>query len=269
MISLKLRLILVLLAIGFGASGAMMFLSPVWAGEHFTWSVSPFAAMTIGGWCLGNAWAAGIVVQRRRWPTMLGPIVYLALFGLLQVAVLAAFRPLLQSGPLATLYMVTTFLTALFAIAAFVEGVRRDDIWQSAEPAIVTPAVWTIAILIALTGGLGLSGLIAIAGARDVYSAIFPEPLIPLSLRAFGAFYLALAASAAPLVVTRNRCALRSYLFAIYPLLLLITVSAIVFIGQFDFSNRPGQIIYLGLYVIAAGLSGFVLVVAGTGARAS
>lgn len=268
MISLKLRLILVLLAIGYGVIGAMMFVIPVWAAENFTWRVSPFAAMTIGGWCLGNAWAAAIVAQRRYWPVMLCPIIYLALFGLLQVAVLAAFRPLLQSGPLAALYIAMTFLTTLFGIAAFVEGVRRDDLWQPANPAIVTPAVWTIGIMIALTAGLGLSGLIAIVSARDVYSAIFPEPLLPLSLRAFGAFYLALAASAVPLVVTRSRQALRSYIFAIYPLLLLITVSAIVFIGQFDFSNEPGQIIYLGLYVIAAGLSGFVLVIAGTGARA-
>ena len=79
MISLKLRLILVLLAIGYGVIGAMMFVIPVWAAENFTWRVSPFAAMTIGGWCLGNAWAAAIVAQRRDWPVMLCPIIYLCL----------------------------------------------------------------------------------------------------------------------------------------------------------------------------------------------
>lgn len=35
--------------------GLTMFLAPIWAAASFAWSVSPFVAMTIGAWCIGNA----------------------------------------------------------------------------------------------------------------------------------------------------------------------------------------------------------------------
>ena len=61
--------------------GAGLFLAPDWASSHFAWKVSPFVAMTIGGWCLGNAWAAYTIARRWRFPLIAATLTYLVSFG--------------------------------------------------------------------------------------------------------------------------------------------------------------------------------------------
>ena len=42
----------------YAALGLILFLAPDWSAANFSWKVSPFVAMTMGGWCLGNAYFA-------------------------------------------------------------------------------------------------------------------------------------------------------------------------------------------------------------------
>ena len=58
-----------------------------------------------------------------------------------------------------------------------------------------------------------------------------------------------------------------SYLFSSWPLVFFITLAAFVYIGQFDFVNHPGQMIYLGVYLLVATLTGGYLVKNGIGAE--
>ncbi len=239
MISPALRMWLYALAAGYGVMGAILFLAPAWASWHFAWRVSPFVAMTIGGWCIGTAWACFAVTRRANWPAMLCSILYLDLFGLLESAVLVAFRErLLVANPLTWLYCAVLAGTCLFAVAALVEALRRRPVLVAVGPPLGATAVGLAIGFILLVGFLGYYGLTAVQGMRGLNAGIFPEVLSPFNLRAFGAFYLALALAVVPLLFARGIGNLVSHGHAMYALLVFITLAAFVFIDRFDFAGR-------------------------------
>ena len=268
MISSTMRLLLYALTAGYGALGAILFFVPQWvAAGNFAWNVSPFVAMTIGGWCLGTAWACLTVARRGSFTAMICPILYLGLFGLFEAAVLITFRErLLLGNPLAWLYCATLAATCLFALLAAVEAMRRP-VLTGVGPSMSPTAVVMAVIFILLVGFLGVYGLTAVPGMRGLNASIFPEVLTPFSLRAFGAFYLALALAVIPLLLVRGIGNLVSHGFAMYALLVFITVAAFVFIDRFDFSARPTQLVYIGIYLLVAAAVGFYLMRYGTGAE--
>jgi hypothetical protein len=45
-------------------SGRTLFLFPEQLAPVFAWKVTTFMTITIGGWCLGNAWLAYINARR-------------------------------------------------------------------------------------------------------------------------------------------------------------------------------------------------------------
>jgi hypothetical protein len=52
-------------ALLYGILGALLFFLPAQLAPVFAWKVTAFMTITIGGWCLGNAWLA--YVNARRW----------------------------------------------------------------------------------------------------------------------------------------------------------------------------------------------------------
>jgi hypothetical protein len=243
MISSALRMWLYMLAAGYAAMGAILFVAPNWAAKNFAWNISPFVAMTIGGWCLGTAWACGVIARRGNWAAMLCPILYLALFGVFETAVVIAFKDRLLTGnPLTWLYCATLAGTVLFAFAAVFEAMHRRPVLLTVGPPLNGTAIGITVAFILLVGFLGLYGLMAVPGMRGLNASIFPEQLSPFSLRAFGAFYFALALAVIPLLWTRGIGNLVSHGFALYGLLIFITVAAFVFIDRFDFVGRPTQL---------------------------
>jgi hypothetical protein len=268
MISPALTAFLYLLTVGYAVTGAILYVAPAWASANFAWRISPFVAMTLGGWCLGNAWLAFTIARRGNWPAVLSPLLYLALFGVFEAAVIVAFRErVLLTSPLAWIYLVTIAATALFAVAALVDGWRR-------RPVVATVGARTGAVSFALTlafiaavGFLGLYGLLAVEGMRGLNAGIFPEVITPLSLRAFGSFYLALAMAVIPILWTRGLGNILNHGYTSYGLLVFITVAAIVYIGQFDFVARPTQAIYIGIYVLVGAVIGIYLLRYGSGAE--
>jgi hypothetical protein len=267
MISPVLRTFLYLLAAGYAATGWMLYLMPAWASaDHFAWRVSPFVAMTIGGWCLGAAWLAFVIARRAQWPAALPSIVFLALFGLFEGAVLLAFRErVLLESPLALVYIATISGTALFAVAALVEGfLKRPVLVAVGAPTGALSYLLTMAFIM-LVGFLGIYGLLAVDGARGLNGGIFPELISPFSLRAFGAFYFALALAAFPVMWTGGLGNILNHGFAAYGLIVFITVAAMANIKQFDFVARPTQAIYIGVYILVGAVVGGYLLCFGSG----
>lgn len=267
MISQTLRIWLFGLAAGYCAMGVILFVTPNSAANHFAWRISPFVAMTIGGWCIGTAWACFIVAKRGNWPAMLCPILYLVFFGVFESAVLVAFRErLLITNPLAWLYCAMLAGTCLFAIVAAFEAMRRRPVLVMVGSPMGASAIGLAALFIALVGFLGIYGLTAVPGMRGLNASIFPEQISQFSLRAFGAFYFSLALAVVPLLLKPGIGNLVSHAFAMYALLVFITVAAFVFIDRFDFVARPTQMIYIGIYLLVAVVVGAYLVRYGTGA---
>src|SRR2546423_14426321 len=68
--------------------GLVLFFVPDWASANFLWKVSPFVAMTMGGWYLGSAFLAWEVARVWRWSSVYASIIFLWVFSLLETVVL-------------------------------------------------------------------------------------------------------------------------------------------------------------------------------------
>ncbi|MDP1546719.1 MAG: hypothetical protein Q8L87_11910, partial [Anaerolineales bacterium] len=51
----------------YAVTGLLLFIFPETLAPVFAWKVTAFMTMTIGGWCLGNAWLAFITARRWDW----------------------------------------------------------------------------------------------------------------------------------------------------------------------------------------------------------
>jgi hypothetical protein len=122
------RILTYLAFVFFTLLGLPLFLSPQTSAPVFPWKVSTFVAMTIGGWCLGNAWLAWITARRWRGRLVYSALIFLGLFGFLELAVAAVFRDkLVLAHPLSWLY-----LAAL--IVSLAAGLFRGFGWLRTRP---------------------------------------------------------------------------------------------------------------------------------------
>src|SRR5687768_581720 len=113
--SVSLRLTYLLAAL-YGLLGAILFCAPIQTSAHFAWKVSPFVTMTIGAWCLGNAWLAWITAVRWEGRCVRTALLYLWLFGLFETVVLVLFHDKLRlSHPIAWMYVLTLVANAVAA----------------------------------------------------------------------------------------------------------------------------------------------------------
>src|SRR5688572_4545002 len=100
------RTLTYLTALLYAVLGTLLFVLPGQLAPLFAWKVSAFVTMTIGGWCLGNAWLAFLAARRWRWDLVYSTLLYLWLFGVLQTLVLQLFISKLQAAhPIAWLYL--------------------------------------------------------------------------------------------------------------------------------------------------------------------
>lgn len=261
------RILLATLVALYGVLGAILFAAPNWASDNFAWQVSPFVAMTIGGWCLGNAWTA-LVLFRRRPGVAFGAALYLSAFALLQASVLVAFRDrLLLESPLSWLYVATLAVNLLLPVVLIVESLRGVA-KPGGDDRPFGPFEYALVIgFIVLVGYLGISLLFGPRGRHLAGAPIFPEEISPFTARAFGAFYAALVVGEASLLVRRRLASFVNTNFALYGLVVFITAAALFFIKIFDFSAHPTQAIYIVAYLAPLAIVAFYTVRYGTGAK--
>ena len=242
------------LALYYLALGTILFFIPGRTAEVFAWKVSPFVTMTIGGWCLGNAWLAWIAAWRWRWAQNYASLVYLWVFGVLEAAVALAFNDKLRlEHPIAWLYLGTLGFNLLAALAGLAEWVRKRPSLDVEGKPIQPFARFFVILFIVVVGFLGAYGLVARQGWPATNGGIFPEVLSPFTLHSFGAFYLSLALGAVTLLFAKRMPPFLTYAFSAYGLIVAITMAAFWFLEAFDFKSRPGGLIYLGIY-FAVGL---------------
>ena len=119
----QVRLLLTVTAVAYVLTGVPLFLAPEWASEHFAWKVSPFVAMTAGGWCLGAAAFALYATHRRQWRVVRPCVVYTFVFGASEMAVALYERERLLTGEILTWpYLVALGLSIVAGGVALVQG---------------------------------------------------------------------------------------------------------------------------------------------------
>jgi hypothetical protein len=253
-------------AILFAITGILLFLLPGRMAPVFAWKVTPFMTMTIGAWCLGNAWLAWITAQRWKWQLVYVSLVYLWLFGLIQAVVVIAFRSKLALGsPSAWLYLATLIVNVIAALVGLLDWIRLRPPRQAQEPLAPRWTRLATGAFILFVGFLGVYGLVVQNGAPGTNGGIFPEVMSLFTLRAFAAFYLSLSLAVVPLITEKNLSTFLHHSIASYGLIVAITLAAFINLKLFDFVNQPGGLLYFGAYLAVGIPLLFVFFKLGTG----
>jgi hypothetical protein len=242
-------------ALGFAMLGLVLFVVPGWAATRFAWNVSPLVTMTIGGWCLGTAGMAWLAAREWRWSAAYAALLYLWSFAALELAVLVWFRDSLRLDvALGAPYLGTLAVASAAALFGVVDVIRLRSTLEAAPSTAVLPPWWIRAMLGVFVAFLALLVAVAAVNSEGMRSpTVFPEPLSPFTLRAFGAFYLALIIGSVPLIWARSMPPVLAFFWGGVALLLPIAAAAFTFWDRFDFGSHPAQLIYIGSYLVALG----------------
>jgi hypothetical protein len=266
MLSNTSRLLTYLLSALYLVLGATLFLLPEQMAAVFAWKVTGFMTMTIGGWCLGNAWLAFLTARRWEWGRVYPALVYLWSFGILEGLVVVLFREKLQlAHPIAWLYLVTLAVNLSAAALGISDWLRLRPSGQAGEP--MTSFTRFLAIgFVVFVGFLGIWGLTAQIGDAATNGEIFPEIMSLFTLRSFGAFYFSLTVGMIPLLFEKSRIPLLNYAFLAMGLIIIITVAAFAYLHLFDFRVHPFGTLYFAAYIVAGVLALYLMLRYGTGA---
>ena len=250
MLSNTSRFLTYLVALLSGLVGALLFFSPEQLAPAFAWKVTAFMTMSIGAWCLGNAWLAYFAASRWHWGRVYPALIYLWAFGVGQSLVVYLFRAkLVLVHPVAWLYVVVLIVIVFAALAGVLSWWRSRPSRESSGPHTSSIQFLLLVGFILAVGYLGWYGVTAHLGAPGTNGGIFPEIMSLFTLRSFGVFYLALVAGATPLLLDRNLKPFLNYGFLAYGLIIFITSAAFAYIRLFDFTVRPGGMLYIGAYM--------------------
>ena len=242
-----------LCALLYAVLGALLFILPEQLAPVFAWKVTAFMTMTIGGWCLGNAWLAYISARRWEWKLVFSTLLYLWLFGVGELIVLLLFRDKLNlSHPIAWLYLVALLVNTLAALVGVMDWLRLRPALASSGPAISPSQKIFVIGFVIFVGFLGLYGMTAQIGAPGTNGGIFPELMSLFTLRSFGVFYFTLTLAVAPYLWNKSLNAILHHSFASYGLVAFITLAAFAYLGLFDFAQRPGGLLYFAAYFAVA-----------------
>ncbi len=138
------RILTYFTALLYFVTGLILFILPARIAPVFAWKVTPFMTMTIGGWCLGNAWLAWMSARRWKWAVVYTSLTYLWLFGLIQTLVVIMFADKLAlANPIAWLYLVTLGVNVLTAVVGLIDWTRlrprREDLARGSAFSAASP----------------------------------------------------------------------------------------------------------------------------------
>jgi hypothetical protein len=251
MLSVISRILTYTCALLYGILGTLLFLFPAQLAPVFAWKVTAFMTITIGGWCLGNAWLAYITARRWQWKLVYTSLIYLWLFGVGELIVLFVFRDKLKlEHPIAWLYLITLIINTLAAFVGVFDYLRLRPSNPSGGPTFTNVQSLPAFAFVLFVGLLGLYGLSAQIGAPGTNAGIFPEVMSLFTLRSFGVFYLALALAVVPYFWDRSLNSVLHHSLATYGLIVFITAAAFMYIRLFNFAERPGGLAYFGAYLV-------------------
>ncbi len=268
MLSNTSRLLTYACAILYGILGALLFLLPAQLAPVFAWKVTAFMTVTIGGWCLGNAWLAYISARRWEWKLVYTALIYLWIFGIGELIVLFLFRgKLVLAHPIAWLYLVTLLVNAVAALVGILDYLRLRPTNASTGPATTRTHGRLLAVFVLFVGFLGVYGMTAQIGSFGTNGGIFPEVMSLFTLRSFGVFYFSIALAVVPFFWGKSLNAILHHAIASYGLIVFITIAAFINIQLFNFEERPGGSLYFIAYLAVGIPLIFTFRKHGTGSR--
>jgi hypothetical protein len=246
--------LMVITTVAFGLIGLVLFCAPTWSAANFSWKISPMVAMTMGGWYLGTAVMAGLVVYYRRWNVIYSCMLYVSVFSLTETAVLLIHSAKLKlDALLAWPYIGMLGIAILTSLLVLMDWLRQKPrLTNEGKPLAAWVRNTMLAFIIFV---FSLSGVAFSGHWIGLNGGIFPEPLSLFTLHSFGAFYFSLACSVIALQRVPRLSAVTVHVWGGLALISSITAAAFIYLPSFDFSKHPYQSIYLGVYLLALALS--------------
>ena len=231
--------------------GIVLFAAPEWSASAFPWNVTPFVAMTIGGWAIGNGVATWFASAQGPATRVMPVLVYLAAFAAAQLLVVIAFRGALQPGAVLTIpYLITLGFTLIASAFGILELRTSLDVVIADDAPVARTVRIALAGLTLFVAALAVGGFLAGTGGLSTTGRIFPEPLTLFTVRAFAAFYLALAIGLAALLARPHLGSAFVLGIGGVALIMPILAAALLHIGAFDFATRPLGMLYLAAYAV-------------------
>jgi hypothetical protein len=240
--------------ITYALTGLVFFVLPAYSAGVFPWKVTEFVAMTIGGWTLGIGLMALYTAWRGTFATHFSPLILVWSFSVLELVVVLAFLGALKvENWLTWPYLISLLLGTASGLLGIpvLWRMRRELMREDHGPRPVP--IWLRLIylgLIVLTWTLAVANFVR---GTATGGTVFPEPLSGFTTQAFAAFFFSIGLAAVPLLFNRDVRPHIEYARTGIYLITLITLAALLYINRFDFSGRPGGLLYLGAY-IAAGI---------------
>ncbi len=237
-----------ILALGaFGLLGLTLFLAPEWSAARFAWLVTPFIAMTLGGWCMGTGAYLWLIARHRRWNLIYPSLLYLAVFCAGQLFVVLQFRDKVRfESALTAPYLGALALGLLSSLSALAEFCLRRPQIADEGPRISDWMRYSMVFFVLFVGFLAV---VALAGRPSgLNGRVFPEPMSLFTLHGFGMFYLALTVSVVPLLRAQRAAALTVHVWGGIALILPILAAALIRFAIFNIATHPLQALYLAAY---------------------
>jgi hypothetical protein len=246
-------------AVAYLGFGALLFLAPAWSAERFPWSVTPFVAMTIGGWCIGVTCFSWIGGRRGPIGAILPVLTFVWLFGLSEILVLLIDKPAFQvAAPLAVPYVLSLALTLAsggFGLLELVhKALRGEDLHGGDRGSVHGGVRATLLALALLLGGLAVGVTLAGTVSPATSGKVFPEPVTLFTVRAFGALNLSLAIGALIAALRRSHSASVWLALSAGFLIVPTLIAAFANLATFDLANRPLGAVYVGAYAVLLAL---------------
>jgi hypothetical protein len=233
------------------ALGLVLFAAPEFAASAFPWKVTPLVAMTIGGWLLGNGAALWFASAPGPAPRIMPVLAYVVAFAALELLVVIAFRGALRlDAVLAIPYLLTLGVSIIAAAFGMLELRNSTEVVVTEDEPLPLLDRRLLLGLLAFVTLLAVGGFIAGSGGLSTTGQIFPEPLTLFTVRAFAAFYLALAVGIGALLLRPGVGSAFMLGIAGIALIIPILVAAVLHLGAFDFAGRPLGILYLAAYAV-------------------
>jgi hypothetical protein len=233
------------------ALGLVLFAAPEFAASAFPWTVTPLVAMTIGGWLLGNGAALWFASAPGPATRVMPVLAYVAAFAALELLVVIAFRGALRLDALLAIpYLLTLGVSIIAAAFGMLELRNSTDVVVTDDKPLPLLDRRLLAGLLVFVTLLAVGGFIAGSGGLSTTGQIFPEPITLFTVRAFAAFYLALAIGISALLLRPGVASAFMLGIAGIALIIPILVAALLHLGAFDFAGRPLGILYLAAYAV-------------------
>ena len=96
------RWLLAAAGVVFLLTGVVFFVAPSWAADNFPWNVSPFVAMTVGGWAIGTGLIALDIARSWVPGRVYAVLLYVWLFSVSEAAIVLMFLAGLRTDHILT-----------------------------------------------------------------------------------------------------------------------------------------------------------------------